>query len=279
MLSVSNLVIGYGADAVARDLSFSLKAGEILAIIGHNGSGKSTLVKTILGIEQTLAGTLMWTGASTGARAVTGAVTGHVGATGARPAPLGYLGQLTEFDRRFPMRVCDLVATGAWSQLGFFDAAGRSARRQADVALDRVGLRDIATLPLHKLSAGQLQRALFARTIVQDAQVIILDEPFAAVDQNTEAELMQHVLDWAAEGRAVIMVLHSLSAALAHCQNTLLLGRGIGRFGASEQVLTPETLVEMDYLSADQSLWMSKNTPSTKAGARREPEKKAEPHA
>ena len=241
MLSVSNLAIGYGAEAVARDLSFSLNKGEILAVIGHNGSGKSTLLKTILGIERVQTGTLTWT-------------------TGARPAPLGYLGQLTDFDRRFPMRVCDLVATGGWSRLGFFDTAGRAARRQADAAL-------------HILSAGQLQRALFARTMVQDAQVIILDEPFAAVDQTTEAELMQHVLGWVEEGRAVIMALHNLSAALTHCQHALLLGRGTGRFGRSEVVLTGETLVEMGYLAADQTRWLSQMAapagPADTAGADR----------
>ena len=254
MLSVSNLAIGYGAEAVARDLSFSLDRGEILAVIGHNGSGKSTLVKTILGVERALSGTLTWT-------------------TGARPAPLGYLGQLTDFDRRFPMRVCDLVATGGWSRLGFFDAAGRAARQRADVALDRVGLRDIARLPLHTLSAGQLQRALFARTMVQDAQVIILDEPFAAVDQTTEAELMQHVLGWVGEGRAVIMVLHNLSAALTHCPHALLLGHGTGCFGRAEEVLTAETLVNMGYLAADQTRWLSQmaapGEPSVSAAAHR----------
>ena len=168
MLQAKDLAVGYGAETVARALTFDVQAGEILAVIGHNGSGKSTLVKTILGIESPQAGALTWTG-------------------GTPPQPIGYLGQLTDFDRRFPMRVCDLVETGGWSKLGFFDAAGAGARLRAGEAIARVGLNDIATLPLHKLSAGQLQRALFARTMVQDAQVIILDEPFAAVDQNTEA--------------------------------------------------------------------------------------------
>ena len=238
MLSASNLTVGYGTETVARDLSFALEAGEILAIIGHNGSGKSTLVKTILGVERALGGSLTW-------------------AAGAPPRTIGYLGQLTDFDRRFPMRVCDLVATGGWSQRGFFDAAGRGARARAASAIDRVGLRDIATMPLHKLSTGQLQRALFARTMVQDAQVIILDEPFASVDQTTQAELTEHVLAWAAQGRAIILVLHNLSTALAKCRRTLLLGKGTGRFGASAEILNAEGLVEMGYLAADQAQWLS----------------------
>lgn len=238
MLQAKDLAVGYGAETVARALTFDVQAGEILAVIGHNGSGKSTLVKTILGIESPQAGALTWTG-------------------GTPPQPIGYLGQLTDFDRRFPMRVCDLVETGGWSKLGFFDAAGAGARLRAGEAIARVGLNDIATLPLHKLSAGQLQRALFARTMVQDAQVIILDEPFAAVDQNTEADLMDHVLGWVAEGRSVIMVLHNLSTVLHHCARTLLLGRGTGRFGPSRAVLNAGALVEMGYLAADQARWLT----------------------
>ena len=238
MLQAKNLAIGYGAETIARDLSFDVAAGEILAVIGHNGSGKSTLVKTILGIETPRNGALLWE-------------------ANAAPKPMGYLGQLTEFDRRFPMRVCDLVETGGWASLGFFDAAGQSARMRAWEAIDQVGLRDIATMPLHKLSAGQLQRALFARTMVQNAQLIILDEPFAAVDQNTEADLLQHVLGWVDEGRAVIMVLHNLSTVLQHCERTLLLGRGSGQFGPTEQVLNTQGLVDMGYLAADQARWLS----------------------
>ena len=238
MLQARNLAIGYGAETVARDLNFDLAPGEILAVIGHNGSGKSTLVKPILGVETPRDGALQWTAK-------------------AAPKPMGYLGQLTEFDRRFPMRVGDLVETGGWSTLGFFDAAGQSARMRASAAIDEVGLREIAQLPLHKLSAGQLQRALFARTMVQNAQLIILDEPFAAVDQNTEADLLQHVLTWAGEGRAVIMVLHNLSTVLQHCARTLLLGRGTGRFGPTEQILNTQALVDMGYLAANQAQWLA----------------------
>lgn len=238
MLSVKGLAVGYGAEVVARDLSFSVGRGEILAVIGHNGSGKSTLVKTLLGVEPALGGAMTWT-------------------RGRAPTPIGYLGQLTDFDRRFPMRVCDLVATGAWGGLGFFDAAGWSARAKAARAIESVGLTAIAELPLHKLSSGQLQRALFARTMVQDAELIILDEPFAAVDQNTETELMRHVLAWTAQGRSLIMVLHNLSTVLEHCSKTLLLGQGSGRFGATDTLLQTDALVDMGYLAADQARWIA----------------------
>ena len=234
MLSGEGLVLGYGNDAVAGGVDFSLSAGEILAVIGYNGSGKSTLVKSILGVTPLLGGRLHWS-------------------AGAPPAPIGYLGQLSEFDRRFPMRVIDLAATGGWAGLGFFQGAGRTTRRAAEAALEQVGLSDAATLPLHKLSAGQLQRALFARTIVQDARLIILDEPFAAVDQSTEADLMALILDWSRQGRALMVVLHNLSAVLEHCSAALLMGRGRSVYGPTREVLTPERLVDRGYMAADQA--------------------------
>ena len=234
MLSGEGLVLGYGNDAVAGGVDFSLSAGEILAVIGYNGSGKSKLVKSIVGVKPLLGGRLHWS-------------------AGAPPEPIGYLSQLSEFDRRFPMRVIDLAATGGWSRLGFFQSAGRATRRAAEAALEQVGLSDAATLPLHKLSAGQLQRALFARTIVQDARLIILDEPFAAVDQSTEADLMELILDWSRQGRSLMVVLHNLSAVLEHCSSALLMGRGRGAFGPTREVLTPERLVELGYMAADQA--------------------------
>ena len=226
------LVIGYGGDPVASKVDFSLSSGEILAVIGYNGSGKSTLVKSILGVTPLLGGRLRWD-------------------AGRPTTPVGYLGQLTDFDRRFPMRVIGLAATGGWSQLGFFEGAGRRARRNAEAALERVGLADAADMPLHKLSAGQLQRALFARTIMQDAQLIILDEPFAAVDQSTEADLMPLILDWSRQGRALILVMHNLSAVLEHCSSVLLMGRGGAAFGPTHEVLIPEQLVGLGYMAAD----------------------------
>ena len=190
-------------------------------------------MKSILGVTPLLGGRLHWS-------------------AGAPPEPIGYLGQLSEFDRRFPMRVIDLAATGGWSRLGFFQSAGRATRRAAEAALEQVGLSDAATLPLHKLSAGQLQRALFARTIVQDARLIILDEPFAAVDQSTEADLMALILDWSRQGRSLMVVLHNLSAVLEHCSTALLMGRG-RRFRTNARDTDPERLVDLGYMAADQA--------------------------
>lgn len=235
-LSAAGLVLGYGDTAIVEGVAFGLARGEVLAVVGHNGSGKSTLIKTLLGTLPPLAGALNW--------------------PAGRPQTIAYLGQRTEFDERFPIRVRDLAAMGAWSGLGFLGRVDGARRARIGAALERTGTAKIADMPLHKLSAGQLQRALFARTMVQDADLILLDEPFTAVDQTTEAALLSLIDSWAAEGRAVILVLHDLSAVLQHCDSALLLGNGRARFGGPKDVLTPGNLVAHGYLSESQAAWI-----------------------
>ena len=184
VLSTSGLRLGYGDVPVVSDVSFELTRGDVFAVVGHNGSGKSTLIKTLLGALPPLAGELTWQG-------------------GRRPKTIAYLGQQTEFDNRFPIRVRDLAAMGAWAGLGMLGRVDRDCQMRIAAALERTGTAHIADQPLHQLSAGQLQRALFARTMVQDAPLILLDEPFAAVDQSTEAHLLSIVGRWRDEGRAV----------------------------------------------------------------------------
>jgi len=236
LVSASTLDLGYRGQALLNDIAFELGPGDVLAVVGHNGSGKSTFVKTLLGVLPPVAGRLDW--------------------PQGRPETIAYLGQLTEFDRKFPICVRDLATMGAWQSLGFLGSIDAGRRRRVDAALERCGITGITRMPLHELSSGQLQRALFARTIVQDAALILLDEPFTAVDQTTEAQLLTLIDDWSAEGRAVILVVHDLSAVLRHCNKALLLGAGRATFGTPKQVLTPANLVEQGYMSPGQSTWI-----------------------
>ena len=235
MLSATGLTLGYRGVPVVKDVSFDVACGDVLAVVGHNGSGKSTLVKTLLGTLPAIAGSIDWPSGP--------------------PATIAYLGQRTEFDSRFPVRLRDLAEMGIWGDLGFTGRVDATGRTRIAKALERTGTAAIADMPIHTLSAGQLQRALFARTIVQDAPVILLDEPFTAVDQSTEADLLTLIDDWATEGRATILVLHDLSAVLQHCTSALLLGRGTARFGAPRETLTPANLIDQGYMSASQAEW------------------------
>ena len=236
LLEASRLSLGYAGVPLLSSVSFDLEPGDVLAVVGHNGSGKSTLVKTLLGVIPPVDGAFRWPA--------------H------KPRSIAYLGQQTDFDGRFPIRVRDLAAMGAWHGLGFLGRLGPEARERIDDALNRTNIAHIADEPLHVLSAGQLQRALFARTMVQDAPLILLDEPFTAVDQTTESQLLALIDGWAGEGRAILLVLHDLSAVLQHCNKALLLGDGRSRFGSPREVLTPANLVDQKYLSPNQAAWI-----------------------
>ena len=236
LLSTAGLTIGYRDIPVVRNIVFELNYGDVFAVVGHNGSGKSTLIKTLLGNLSPLAGRLDW--------------------VAKKPSTISYLGQRTEFDSRFPIRVRDLAAMGAWAGLGLFGQVDKQCQVRIDAALERTGTSEIADMPLYKLSVGQLQRALFARTMVQDASLILLDEPFTAVDQTTEAELLTLIDAWAQEGRSVIVVLHDLSAVLQHCNSALLLGEGQSLFGEPQQTLSPDNLIRLGYLSQSQASWI-----------------------
>ena len=239
LLEASELALGYAGELLIQSVSFQVEPGDVLAVVGHNGSGKSTLAKTLLGVIPPIGGALNW--------------------PQKRPKTIAYLGQRTEFDSRFPLRVRDLAAMGAWHGLGFLGALKKGktgGRDPVQEAMERTNIAHIADYPLHVLSAGQLQRALFARTMVQDAPLILLDEPFTAIDQTTEAQLLDLIDDWAAENRAIILVLHDLSAVLQHCNKALLLGNGRALYGSPREVLTPANLVSHGYISASQATWM-----------------------
>ena len=236
LLSAAGLALGYGGVPLVRDIAFEVGRGDVLAVVGHNGSGKSTLIKTILGTLPAVAGQLIW--------------------PEGKPETIAYLGQQTEFDRRFPIRVRDLAAMGAWSGLGLAGRIDVVCQARIQAALERTGTAEIADMPLYKLSAGQLQRALFARTMVQDASLILLDEPFTAVDQATEAALLSLIDGWAGEGRTLILVLHDLTAVLEHCTSALLVGEGRTRFGAPRETLTPGNLIALGYMSESQAAWI-----------------------
>lgn len=189
----------------------------LTAIAGPNGAGKTTLLRAIAGLHRLSGGTI--TGASD-------------------PRSIASLPQAGGLDRRFPITCRELVAFGAWGRTGAFARLGLDDATRVDAALARMGLSGLAGRLISELSAGQFQRVLFARLIVQDAQVILLDEPFTAVDTATEADLLDLLHQWEAEGRTVVAVLHDNEMILQHFPKTLLLARSCIAWGASAAALS-----------------------------------------
>ena len=247
-LKLRSIALGYPGLELFRRLSMEIDAGTTLAVLGANGSGKSTFVKMLLGLIEPLSGDMVW--------------------PSGRPTEIGYLAQMSEFDHRFPIRVRDLAAMGAWGGFGMRSGLNGAARAQVDLALAEAGVSDLADRALHTLSGGQLQRTLFARVILQNAPLILLDEPFAAVDQTTEAHLLTIIRKWQAKGCAVVLVVHDLSSVLDHCTHALLLGDGRATYGTVDDVLTPDRLVSQKYMSQSQAAWMFRRSDQTVEAAR-----------
>jgi zinc/manganese transport system ATP-binding protein len=197
-------------------VSGEFASGSLTAVVGANGAGKSTLLAAIAGVKR-LAG---------------GAVD--------RPARqrLAYLPQLAAIDREYPLTVSELITLGGWREFGAFRSPGTALWTRAAAVAETVGLAGRLGRPIGEISVGELQRALFGRLILQDAAVILLDEPFAAVDAQTISVLLNQVTQWRQEGRTVIAVLHDLELVQAHFPSTVVLARRCVAWGATQMALS-----------------------------------------
>ncbi len=217
-----DLTLGYDGHPAVHHLSGAFEPGSMTAVVGPNGSGKSTLLKGITGILRPLGG--------------------RIERGGLRVSQIAYLPQQAEIDRSFPITVLDLVALGLWHCIGMFGGMKQELWEQTGQALAAVGLEGFERRPIGDLSAGQFQRVLFARLLLQDCPVILLDEPFTAIDARTTADLLDVVHRWHAENRTIIAVLHNFEQVRSNFPRTLLIAREPIGWGDTTEILTPENL-------------------------------------
>jgi zinc/manganese transport system ATP-binding protein len=161
-----------------------------------------------------------------------------------RPQDIAYLPQIAEIDRSFPISVYDMVSMGLWRGKGLFGGIGSKDRDTVESAISAVGLTGFEPRPIGTLSGGQMQRMLFARLLLQDARVIVLDEPFNAIDAKTSADLLALVRRWHSEQRTVLAAMHDLEMVKVNFPETLLLAREPVAWGATADVLTPENMLK-----------------------------------
>lgn len=219
LLLVDGAAAGYGAAPVFSDVGFDLLRGERLAVLGPNAGGKTTLFKLLLGELTPLAGTITVAGG------------------------FGYVPQTERSRLDFPVSALDVALMGTLSRLPWWQRPRRDDRALALGALERVGLDRHAATRFGDLSGGQRQRVLVARALVQDAPILLLDEPFSGVDRPS-ADLLEDLLrDLAEEGRGVMVATHDLEQARAW-DRVLCLNRRLVAFGPPAAALTPEVLAE-----------------------------------
>ena len=219
-----DVTLGYDRHPAVHHLNGEVASGALLAVVGPNGAGKSTLFRGLAGILKPLSGSIDLDGLDI--------------------RDIAYLPQSVDIDRTFPISVFDLVGTGLWRRTGFFGGMGKAERDKITQALAAVGLNGFENRSIGTLSGGQMQRMLFARALLQNARLIVLDEPFNAIDAKTSADLLVLVKRWHGEGRTVLAALHDMDLVRSHFPETLLLARGPVAWGATAQVLTVENLAE-----------------------------------
>jgi zinc/manganese transport system ATP-binding protein len=227
-LRFHNLTLGYEHHPAVHHLDGAVESGALIAVVGPNGAGKSTLFKGIVGALKPLGGA--------------------IDRNGLDARDIAYLPQVAEIDRSFPISVYDMVAMGLWRTKGPFGGISGKDYGVIEAAIAAVGLTGFERRGIGTLSGGQMQRMLFARLLTQDARLIVLDEPFTAIDARTSADLLDLVRRWHGEKRTVLAALHDIGVVRANFPETLLLAREPVAWGPTRDVLTADNLNKAQHM-------------------------------
>lgn len=225
-LAVRGLTVSYGQTPAIFSVDMTVRAGAMTAIVGPNGAGKSTLLKAALQVIKPLAGTVTVFGQP----------------LGRMRDRIAYVPQRASVDWDFPTRVIDVVMMGMYRQLGLLGRVRAHHRAKAMEALERVGMRDFATRQIGQLSGGQQQRVFLARALAQDADVYVLDEPFAGVDAATERAIISVLKGLRDAGRTVLAVHHDLATVPDYFDDVVLLNTQVIAAGPVKTTFTEANL-------------------------------------
>jgi manganese/zinc/iron transport system ATP- binding protein len=229
-LEINDLTVAYKFKPVLWDIDLEVPEGVMMAIVGPNGAGKSTLIKAVLDIVKPIAGDVKILG---------------------KPyhdirSDVGYVPQKGSVDWDFPTTVKDVVLMGTYGQLGWVKRPGASQKREAEKAIEKVGLSDFSNRQISQLSGGQQQRVFLARALVQDASVYFMDEPFQGVDATTEKAIIKILKELRKKGKTVIVVHHDLQTVSEYFNWVTLLNVKKIASGPCDEIFTPANL-ELTY--------------------------------
>jgi len=229
IIELDHVTVCYQELVAVEDVTLTVTSGEFLALIGPNGSGKTTLVKAILGLVEPANGTVR----------LFGKAPSDLGRQWSR---VGYVSQLVRIDPRFPIRVLDVVLMGRYAQIGLIRRPGRRDREAARLALERVGLSELAERQIGRLSGGQRQRVLVARALATEPELLILDEPTTGVDVGTTEGLFELLEAFHRQGMTVVVVSHDVGVVAQHVNSVACMNRQLVAHGRPAEVMRPEVL-------------------------------------
>lgn len=227
-IKATHLDIGYKNEAVVGDISFELRQGEAIALIGTNGSGKSTLLKTIVGLLKSISGELSVFGMPPG--------NNH--------SRIAYLGQFHNSGFVLPIRAIDLVRMGRYPLHGLLHPMGKKDDEIVKAAMHSMGVEDLANASLRSLSGGQQQRVYLAQALAHKADLLVMDEPTTGLDAGGRELCLNAINDELCRGASVIMATHDIQEEAALCHQVMLLAHKVVGIGAPDKVMTPDALLE-----------------------------------
>ena len=228
-ISVKNVTVKYkNGHRALWDVSFEIPDKTITGLVGINGAGKSTLFKAMMGFLQLAQGTI--------------SIHGYAVSTALKNNLVSYVPQAEEVDWTFPILVKDVVMMGRYGHMGFFRQATKDDFSAVEKALARVGMTDYKDRQIGELSGGQKKRVFLARSIAQNGQIILLDEPFAGIDVQTEDQIISLLSELRSEGRVMLVSTHNLGSVAEFCDRTILIKGTVLNFGLTDEVFTRENL-------------------------------------
>ncbi len=220
LITVRDLSLGYEGRAIIEKLNFTVNAGDYLCVVGENGSGKSTLMKTLLGLQKPIGGSIQ---------------TGD----GLKKNEIGYLPQQTIVQKDFPASVKEIVLSGCQARAGFRPFYSKEEKELAKENMERMGITKLENRCYRELSGGQQQRVLLARALCATRKVLLLDEPVSGLDPKVTIEMYNLIEQINREGITVIMISHDMAAAVRYADHILHIGASVF-FGTKEEYFKSE---------------------------------------
>jgi len=227
IVAVDNISVRYNGHFALEDISFELEAGERIAVVGPNGAGKSTLFKVLAGLLRPSRGTVSIKGHEPG---------GHV--------CIAYIPQRSQVDWSFPVNVTDVVMMGRIRRIGVLHWPRNVDRQSVRDSLEQVGMADLSARQIGELSGGQQQRVFVARALAQEAELMLLDEPFTGLDVKSQQDIVDILGMLRRRGVTVVVATHDLSLAADAFDRLMLLNHKLIGFGTAQETMLPDLLAE-----------------------------------